>query len=219
VATRNRGKQAEFRVLLAGLGRELLFPDDLGLTEDPAEDGLEEFDTFAANATAKAHWFARRSGLTTLADDSGVVVDALHGAPGVHSRRFAGQVGPDHVVAAANNAELLRRLESVAEADRSARYYGVLVLSEWDVNSGEFRDLVAEGVTEGRILTASRGTGGFGYDPLFWSSELHASFGEVSAAVKDTVSHRARAAAVLVDIIRRGERLLDGIACHHSGGP
>jgi XTP/dITP diphosphohydrolase len=202
VATRNRGKQAEFRILLAGLDRDILFPDDIGLVEDVAEDALEAFDSFTANAVAKAHWFARRSAMAVLADDSGVEVDALQGAPGVHSRRFAGHTGPDHVVAAANNAELLRRLEGVADRDRTARYRGALVLSEYDIVFATFRDVVAEGVTEGRILEAARGTGGFGYDPLFWSTELAASLGEVSPARKDTVSHRARAAAALMAAMR-----------------
>jgi XTP/dITP diphosphohydrolase len=197
VATRNRGKQLEFRELLRATGRTILFPDDVGLVATPSEDALEIFETFEANAIAKAHWFARLSGLDTLADDSGVEVDALGGAPGVRSRRFAGADGPDHEVADANNAELMRRLAGIAPAARTARYRGVLVVSTHLPPGDEYRDVVAHGVTEGRILEIPRGAGGFGYDRYFWSEELQASFGEVTQAEKDTVSHRARAAAAL----------------------
>ena len=194
VATRNRGKQAELRTLLAPLEVELVFPDDIGLREDPEEAGLERFTTFVENARAKAEWFVARAGLPTLADDSGVEVDALSGAPGVHSRRFAGVEGLDHEVAGANNAELLRRLAGVAATARAARYRGVLVLCRPGMS-----ELVVEGVTEGRIAFAPRGSGGFGYDPLFFSTELGMTFGEASATEKERVSHRARAARALIE--------------------
>lgn len=195
VATRSRGKQKEFRALLAPLGMEVVFPDEIGLAESSEEDGLESFDTFEENAAAKAAWFATRSGhLPVLADDSGLEVDALDGAPGVHSKRFAGFAGPDHEVTAANNAELLRRLEGVPEEKRTARYRCVLVLL-W----ADGRKIVAEGVTEGRILDAPHGDAGFGYDPLFFSSELGIAFGEASPDAKHEVSHRGRAARHLVE--------------------
>ncbi len=192
VATRNRGKEAELRLLLAPLGMELVFPDAAGLPESPEEATLECFRTFVENARAKAEWFCRRSGLPTVADDSGVEVDALSGAPGVFSRRFAGVDGPDHEVADANNLELLRRLAGVGPAGRTARYRGVLVLCR---PGGA--ELVAAGVTEGVIASAPRGSNGFGYDPLFISSELGKTFGEASLAEKESVSHRARAARAL----------------------
>jgi XTP/dITP diphosphohydrolase len=197
VATRNRGKQAEFRVLLAPLHVEVLFPNDIGLSESSEEQSLEAFETFHENARSKAEWFLARTGLPTLADDSGVEVDALGGAPGVYSRRFAGVDGPDHEVAGANNAELLRRLAGVEAAARTARYRGVLVLCRPGVS-----ELVVEGVTEGMIALGPRGSGGFGYDPLFISTELEKTFGEASPEEKEGVSHRARAARALLGRLR-----------------
>ncbi|MEP6590544.1 MAG: non-canonical purine NTP pyrophosphatase [Gemmatimonadota bacterium] len=194
VATRNRGKLPELRLLLGPLGMEIRFPDELDLSELPEEHGLERFETFVENARAKADYFHRRSGLATVADDSGVEVDALGGAPGVHSKRFAGVEGPDHLVAAANNAEMLRRLADVPDVERTARYRGVLVL----VRTG-IPELVVDGVTEGRIAREARGDGGFGYDPLFISDELGLSFGEATAEEKARVSHRARAARALME--------------------
>lgn len=193
VATRSRGKQAEFRRLLAPLTADLVFPDDIGLAGHPDEDALERFDTFEANARAKAEYFSRRSGLPSLADDSGLEVDALGGAPGVHSKRFAGHHGPDHEVTAANNAELLRRLAGIAAAERTARYRCVLCLSR-----PEGGEVVTSGSTEGLILEAPEGTGGFGYDPLFWSADLGLPFGIASAEAKGRVSHRGRAAEALI---------------------
>ena len=208
VATRSRGKQVEFRRLLAPLHREIVFPDDVGLAESPEEDTLESALTFEENAHAKARWFAGLSGLDTLADDSGLEVDALGGAPGVHSKRFAGRDGPDHEVTAANNAELLRRLVRVADGDRTARYRCVLVLVPSPAKQGEGPlterpDLVVEGTASGRILTAAQGRGGFGYDPLFWSDDLGMSFGEASAEAKGRVSHRGRAAEALIRALSR----------------
>jgi XTP/dITP diphosphohydrolase len=194
VATRSRGKQAEFRTLLAPLGGEIVFPDDIGLAPAVEEEGLERFETFAENARAKAAWFAARSGLPTLADDSGLEVDALGGEPGVHSKRFAGREGPDHLVTAANNDLLLARLGGIPPAARTARYRCVIA---WhDPVSGA--ELTTDGVTEGRIAEALQGTGGFGYDPLFVSAELGVTFGVASRRAKDAVSHRGRAAAAMV---------------------
>lgn len=194
VATRSRGKQAELQALLAPLGCEIVFPDDIGITPSPEEAGLERFETFEENARAKAVWFATRSGLPTLADDSGLEVDALGGEPGVHSRRFAGRDGPDHLVTAANNDVLLARLSGVRSAERTARYRCVLV---WhDPVAGT--ELMTVGRTEGRIAEALQGTGGFGYDPLFVSDELGVPFGVASRAAKGVVSHRGRAVAAMV---------------------
>lgn len=198
VATRSRGKQAEFRRLLAPLHREIVFPDDVGLAEVPGEASLESALTFEENARAKARWFAAASGLDTLADDSGLEVDALGGAPGVHSKRFAGLDGADHEVTAANNQELLRRLAEVTEGHRTARYRCVLVMRHASRATGLADEVVAEGVTSGRILTEPLGTAGFGYDPLFWSDELEMSFGEASAEAKGQVSHRGRAVEALI---------------------
>ncbi|HET9066835.1 MAG TPA: non-canonical purine NTP pyrophosphatase [Gemmatimonadales bacterium] len=199
VATRNRGKQAEFRRLLLPLDREICFPDDLGLVEMPDEDRLEVHASFEANARAKAEWFRDRAGLDTLADDSGLEVDALFGAPGVHSKRFAGDVGPEESVAERNIAELLQRLRGVPARGRSARFRCVLVLSR---AGGAGQEIVAEGSVEGRILDAPDGASGFGYDPVFWSTELGRAFGSASAETKGSVSHRGRAVASLVEALR-----------------
>ncbi len=201
MATRNRGKQPELRQLLAPLGMELRFPDEIGLAELPEEQQVEQFDTFIENARAKAEYFLARSGLATVADDSGVEVDALGGAPGVHSRFFAGLRGPDHDVTQANNAEMLHRLRDVPLAERTARYRGVLVLCRPGLP-----EIVAEGVTEGHIAFAPSGDSGFGYDPLFVSTELGKSFGDATAEEKASVSHRARAAQALISLIKGDHR-------------
>ena len=193
VATRSRGKQAEFRKLLAPLPFEIVFPDDVNLPESSDEDGLEVFDTFEMNARAKATWFAQRSGLMTLADDSGLEVDALGGAPAVLSKRFAGWNGSGREVTAANNAKLLSALEGISDGKRMARYRCVLVLVRPD--GSEF---VASGTTEGRIVRKAAGGNGFGYDPLFFSDNLGMTFGEATSAAKHTSSHRARAVEALI---------------------
>jgi XTP/dITP diphosphohydrolase len=192
VATRNRGKQAEFQALLVPARAEIVFPDDVNIPESAAEQHLECHDTFEANARAKARWFAERSGLLTLADDSGLEVDALDGAPGVRSKRFAGIDGPDSDVTAANIAMLLAALSDVADDARTARYRCSLVLARPDGT-----ELVANGVVSGHILRVARGTNGFGYDPLFLSDELGETFGEASEAAKHAVSHRGRAVEAL----------------------
>jgi XTP/dITP diphosphohydrolase len=205
LATRSRGKVAEFRDLLAPLGVEVRSPDEAGVPLHPDEDTLEVAHTFAGNAAAKAEWFAARSGLVTLADDSGLDVDALQGAPGVHSKRFAGFSGPDHEVTAANNAALLVALRDVPEGARTARYRCALVLHHpglpgcsWPYQQpAPGGSLEVEGTTEGRILRVPEGDGGFGYDPLFWSDELGMSFGRATREAKGRVSHRGRAVAAL----------------------
>ena len=193
VATRSAGKQREIRRVLEPAGLELLFPDDIGLWPMPVEDTLELAESFEGNARHKAEYFARRAGLPTVADDSGLEVFSLGGAPGVRSKRFAGVTGTSDSVDAANNAELLRRLLGAPEARRRARYRCVLVLLREPSAVAE----VFEGVCGGRILAAPRGEGGFGYDPLFFSEELGRTFGEATPAEKDAVSHRGRALRAL----------------------
>ena len=189
VATRSAGKQREVRRLLAGSGLEVVFPDDAGVLPSPEEDRLELGDSFAANARAKAEYFARQTGLPTVADDSGLEVLSLGGEPGVRSKRWAGVQGNDAVVDAANNDMLLRRLRGAPENRRRARYRCLLVLYRAPKAFPE----TFEGNCTGRILEEPRGTNGFGYDPLFLSDELDKSFGEASDEEKDSVSHRARA--------------------------
>ncbi|HEX6107452.1 MAG TPA: non-canonical purine NTP pyrophosphatase [Gemmatimonadales bacterium] len=201
-ATRSAGKQREFRRILEPAGVELAFPDEVGAYEQPAEDLLELGDTFESNARRKAEYFARRTGLPTVADDSGLEVFALGGAPGVRSRRWAGAGGGSEELDAANNAELLRRLAGAPEPRRRARYRCVLVLLR---DPGAVPE-VFEGVCGGRILEAPTGTGGFGYDPLFWSDDLGRSFGEATPEEKDEVSHRGRALRALTAALAEGGR-------------
>ena len=197
-ATRSRGKQAELRRLLEPAGVEVIFPDEAGLWETPAEERLELAETFEGNARRKAEHFARLSGRPTVGDDSGLEVFSLGGAPGVRSRRWAGASGTTDQVDAANNAELLRRLHGASETRRRARYRCVLVyLPEPDAVPHVF-----EGVCGGRILEEPRGEGGFGYDPLFFSDELGRTFGEATAEEKDAVSHRGRAVRALAEALR-----------------
>ncbi len=193
VATRSAGKQREVRRLLAGSGLDIVFPEDINLFEDPAEELLENSDSFRANARAKAEHFAKRSGLPTVADDSGLEVFYLGGAPGTRSKRWAGASGTAAEVDAANNAELLRRLAGAPELKRAARYRCALVLVR---RVGALPEAF-EGECAGRILEAPAGTAGFGYDPYFFSTELGTSFGEATDADKDRVSHRGRAFAAL----------------------
>ncbi|MFL5493491.1 MAG: non-canonical purine NTP pyrophosphatase [Gemmatimonadales bacterium] len=198
-ATRSGGKQEEIRRVLVPAGIEVMFPDDLGLFQSPGEELLELAESFAANARRKAEHFARLSGFPTVADDSGLEVLSLGGAPGVRSRRWAGASGTSAEIDAANNAELLRRLRGAPEARRRARYRCVLVFLE---SPGAVPE-VFEGSCGGRILEAPSGAAGFGYDPLFWSDELGKTFGEATAEEKDGVSHRGRALRALVEAVRQ----------------
>lgn len=202
VATRSPGKTREIRELLAGLPIQVVFPDQLGLERLPEEDEIEQSSAYAGNAVAKARHFSQRSGLPTVADDSGLEVDALGGAPGVHSARFALNAGAGDRGAttdAANNAYLLERLSGVPAEQRSARYRCVVAYLETPTGAAE----IVEATCEGRILAEPKGDGGFGYDPLFFSDDLQRSFGEVSAAAKHRVSHRGRAFRALIEVLLR----------------
>ena len=195
VATRSEGKQREARRLLEAGGIEALFPDDAGLPPGPAEDGLELGESFEANARAKAEYFARRSGLPTVADDSGLEVIALGGLPGVRSKRWAAATAGGVELDQANNAELLRRLLGAPPSRRRARYRCVLAYLAAPAGVPAF----FEGACSGTILETPRGQGGFGYDPLFFSDDLGKSFGEATDAEKDGVSHRGRAFQALIE--------------------
>ena len=189
-ATRSKGKQVEFRRLLEAAGHEVIFPDDAGIPlREELEEGLEVESSFEGNARRKAEYFAKLTGMPTLADDSGLEVIALGGAPGVRSRRWSGAAGTEAEVAAANNAELLRRLAGAPPAKRAARYRCVIVY----LSSPTAAPAVFEGTCPGRILEEPDGTGGFGYDPLFLSAELGKSFGVATPEEKDIISHRGRA--------------------------
>ncbi|MEP6572853.1 MAG: non-canonical purine NTP pyrophosphatase [Gemmatimonadota bacterium] len=193
-ATRSAGKQREVRRVLEAAGHEVLFPDDAGVAESSAEETLEVGDSFQTNARLKAEHFVRLTGLPTVADDSGLEVFNLGGAPGIKSKRWAGAMGTPAQVDAANNAELQRRLRGAPAARRHARYRCVLVL----LNRVSGIPVPFEGACTGVILEEPRGTGGFGYDPYFLSDDLAKTFGEATAEEKDRVSHRGRALAALI---------------------
>ena len=197
-ATRSTGKQREIRRILGAAGLEVVFPDEIGLDELPAEATLETGDSFESNARRKAEYFARLSSLPTFADDSGLEVFALGGAPGIHSKRWAGVTGSDTEVDAANNAELIRRLAGAPDSKRLARYRCVLVF----LRTASAVPTICQGDCTGRILEAPRGTGGFGYDPYFFSDQLEKTFGEAATEEKDAVSHRGRALRALAQSLR-----------------
>ena len=198
MATRSPHKLAELRQLLHLPEVELVTLDDLGIPGDPVEDGA----TFADNALIKARWGAARSSLPTMADDSGIEVDALDGGPGVRTKRYAGEAAND----ADNNAKLLTELATLgAETPerRGARYVCVLAFVE---PGGTDEPILAEGTFVGRIAASPRGTGGFGYDPVFepdFEAPGARTVGQMSQAEKNAVSHRARAAATIAAALRR----------------
>ncbi|MBL8984734.1 MAG: non-canonical purine NTP pyrophosphatase [Gemmatimonadetes bacterium] len=194
IGTRSAGKQREFRRLFAGAPFELLFPDDAGIAESAAEDALELHESFEGNARAKAEYFAKRSRLPTVADDSGLEVFSLGGEPGVRSRRWAQATGSTDAVDAANNAMLLRRLAGAPDNRRRARYRCVLVLAR----SASAIPEPFEGACGGLITPEPRGDHGFGYDPCFLSDDLGRTFGEAGDDEKDAVSHRGRAVRALL---------------------
>ena len=213
LASRNLHKAREIRAILGDSYRYLTMRDVSGA---PYVD--EDADTFAGNATKKAvelaHWLdhappsaldARRSTFYVLADDSGLEVDALNGAPGVHSARFASSdtVHSGNTPDAGNNTKLLRLLEGIPSEKRTARFRCVLALVEAVPHAALPVPCLFEGVCDGRIGLAPRGRNGFGYDPLFIPEGYGQSFGELGDEVKNRLSHRARALAALRDQLSR----------------
>jgi XTP/dITP diphosphohydrolase len=201
VATRSRHKLRELRELLAlGPNVALVSPDDVGIPGEPEETG----ETFETNARIKARYYAALSGLPTLADDSGLEVDALGGGPGVRTRRYAGPDATD----ADNNLKLMRELAGRPADERGARYVCVLALAMPGETGprGGLHIVTARGTCRGRIATGAKGDGGFGYDPIFepWSEPPGGrTLGEWSAEAKNEISHRSRAAARMTPILRR----------------
>jgi XTP/dITP diphosphohydrolase len=186
LGTYNRKKERELQQLLEPVGIEVRSLADFAKIAEPKIVEVDETgDTFAANAALKATGYASQVGQWVLADDSGLAVDALKGAPGVLSARFAGPKATDE----ANNRHLLERLNGVPLPKRTAHYVCHVCLAD---PTGAVR-ATAEDYCRGRILEAEEGTGGFGYDPLFEVIEYHRTFGELSPAVKACLSHRARA--------------------------
>jgi XTP/dITP diphosphohydrolase len=190
LATRSAGKLRELEPLLAQHGWTAVTLDRLGIPVAAEEDGLEVFDTFEANALAKARYFAALTGRPVVADDSGLSVDALDGRPGVHSKRWSGSALEGVALDAFNNAYLQTRLAEAAKAGRTSREAAYVCAAACVWAEGA---VCVEGETRGRLLGAPRGTGGFGYDPYFHSHDLQATFAEVERDAKAEVSHRGRA--------------------------
>jgi XTP/dITP diphosphohydrolase len=184
-------------------GLDLVSLDDLGIAGEPVEDGL----TFETNARIKARFAARSTGLAALADDSGIEVEALGGAPGVWTRRYAGPNATDED----NNAKLLHELAAVPAGKRGARYVCVLALAVPDeVAPGGLRIIERRGTTRGRVVRQPRGSGGFGYDPLFEPARERPggrTFAEYAPEEKDAISHRGRAARRMLPVL---QRLIEG---------
>jgi len=202
LATRSAEKVREIKEILSVVGTlEVVSLEEARVPWSSKEDGIEEFDSFQANARAKAEYFARITGLPTVADDSGLEVLSLMGKPGVRSRRFAPNAAAlaGKELDAANNAELLRLMLGAEEKRRRASYTCVAVLLRRPGAAYE----AFTGRCWGRILQEPRGTGGFGYDPLFYFEELGRSFAELDPDEKHRVSHRGESfrqvAAALAD--------------------
>ena len=188
IATNNPNKLREIRAILGGFFDEALSLADLGIDIDIEETGT----TLTENALIKARTIRDLTGLPALADDSGLMVDALDGAPGVYSARYAGEEHDDKK----NNALLLKNLEG---KPRDAKFCSVIALCYPDG-----RELTAEGSVRGAILEEERGTGGFGYDPLFFSPELGKTFAEATPEQKNSVSHRSRALRAMLELLSSG---------------
>ncbi|WP_141454004.1 RdgB/HAM1 family non-canonical purine NTP pyrophosphatase [Pseudoxanthomonas sp. z9] len=191
LASSNAGKLEELRHLLADTDIELIAQSDLGVT-----DADETATTFVENALIKARHASRLTGLPALADDSGICVDALNGAPGLYSARYAGE----HGNASRNIDKLLDALRDVPDAQRTAHFYCVLVLLH---HADDPQPLIVEGEWRGRILRERRGTGGHGYDPVFLDPQLGRSAAELEVALKNRISHRGRALAALRERLAR----------------
>ena len=190
LATGNAGKLAEMRAILAAHELEVIEQGELGI-EPPVEDGA----SFVANALIKARHAAARSGLPAIADDSGLEVDALGGRPGIHSARYSGSAANE----AGNNALLLSELGRVPDGRRGARYRCAMVFVR---EANDPRPVIAEAAWEGRIGHEPRGSGGFGFDPLFIVAGGSRTVAEFSAQEKNRASHRGQALAVLADRMR-----------------
>lgn len=200
VATRSPHKLREIRAILAAVpGMEVVDLLEMGIPESPEEDGLEDAESFSENALAKARYFQERSGLLTIADDSGLEVDALGGRPGVRSRRFAPITGPvDRETQDRLNVDhLLESLRGIPHQRRTARFVTEVALVSPRGESWTFR-----GTVDGFILEVRQGNGGFGYDPVFLHPPLGATFAQVSGEEKARVGHRGVAFRRLSDFLR-----------------
>ncbi len=190
LASGNSGKLKEFNQLLSPLGLDVRPQAEFGV-HDVEETGM----TFVENALLKAREASRVSGLPALADDSGLEVDALNGAPGIYSARYAGEPKSDQ----RNNEKLLAALSECAEGQRTARYWCVLVYLR---HAEDPVPVIVQRSWEGEVLAHPRGEGGFGYDPLFWLPDQGMSVAELPSETKNRLSHRGRALHALVDILK-----------------
>ena len=194
LASRSRHKVGELQELLGLDDVVLVTPDEVGIDGEPVEDA----DSFEGNAEIKVRYYGERSELPTLADDSGLEVDALDGGPGVYTKRYAGPEATDED----NNAKLLHELASVPVEGRGARYQCVLAF--WDPRSGQ-EPVFRSGQFEGRIATERRGTGGFGYDPIFepeGEPPGGRTVGQMTSDEKHALSHRGQAARAMAEYLR-----------------
>ncbi len=191
LATRSTHKIEEIRKILEVVpDLRVLDLTEAGIRYDDVEENLEPHHSFEENAASKANYFQRLTGLPTVADDSGIEIDLLEGAPGVRSKRFAPEQGlADLALDQANNQHLLGLLGQAPLGERTGRYVCVAVFSRGDPDDVT----VVRGEAPGLILTSPRGSGGFGYDPLFFDEELGKTFAEISAAEKNVRSHRGKA--------------------------
>ena len=206
IATRSSGKLRELSEILADFDLETIDLEHAKIPVSPAEDDVEHFATFEENALAKARYFHVLTGMPTLADDSGLVVDALGGSPGVLSQRYSGRSDLTGIALdEANNAKLMRELERVdrectmrgeSPPPRSARYMCVAAFA------GKPGELTRQGSIEGRVIMHPRGSGGFGYDAYVEASELNGTLAEAGWREKAQVSHRARAFRALLPALR-----------------
>jgi len=197
LATRSTHKMQEIRKILEVVPNlQVLDLTEAGVRYDAAEEDLEPYDTFEENAASKALYFQKITGLPTVADDSGIEIDLLGGAPGVRSKRFAPDRGlTDFALDQANNEHLLVSLGDAPAADRTARYVCVAVLHRGDPDDVT----IVRGEAPGRILNAPQGSGGFGYDPLFLDEELGKTFAEIAPDEKNALSHRGKAFRALAE--------------------
>ena len=192
LATSNRGKVAEMQPLLSDIGFTIITQAELGVS-----DAIEDGHTFVENALIKARHASAITGLPAIADDSGLIIDALKGAPGLISAHYAGVHGD----AEGNIKKVLAEMLDVPRVDRTARFYSLIVMLK---HAHDPQPLIAEGIWEGEILELPRGSNGFGYDPIFFVPDQQCSAAELPADIKNIISHRGRALLKLRELLSLG---------------
>ena len=192
LATSNRGKVAEMQPLLSDIGYTIITQAELGVS-----DAIEDGHTFVENALIKARHASAITGLPAIADDSGLIIDALNGSPGLISAHYAGVHGDTD----GNIKKVLAEMLDVPRVDRSARFYSLIVLLK---HADDPQPLIAEGIWEGEILELPRGSNGFGYDPIFFVPDQQCSAAELPADIKNIISHRGRALLKLRELLMLG---------------